>query len=127
MLLTLGQRLPEGNAEDLTASLPIEVNWYLTGTVHEHAQRFDWSEFVHRVSEIDGRASSEAASHARVGVDLVHPAIPESDFRQLRDMLPERQDDGNWHKLSELVDAGGLSDAGEAYKVDQKYFLSTTR
>ena len=26
-LMTLGQRLPEGNAEDLAASLPMEIKW----------------------------------------------------------------------------------------------------
>jgi len=25
--MTLGQRLPEGNAEDLAASLPMEIKW----------------------------------------------------------------------------------------------------
>ena len=41
-LMALGQRIPEWNAEDLAASLPIEIKWYLTEAVHEHGQRFDW-------------------------------------------------------------------------------------
>ncbi len=41
ILMTLGQCIPEGNAEDLTASLPMEIKWYLTGIVHKHGQRFD--------------------------------------------------------------------------------------
>ena len=60
-LMTLGQRIPEGNAEDLAASLPMEIKWYLTGAVHEHGQRFDWKEFVSRVSEIEGAARPEGA------------------------------------------------------------------
>ena len=104
-LMTLGQRIPEGNAEDLAASLPIEIKWYLTGAVHEHGQRFDWSEFVERVSEIEGADPADAAYHARIVIDLVHAQVPESDFQQLRDMLPESEADENWRKLFEIVDA----------------------
>ena len=109
-LLTLGQRIPEGNAEDLAASLPIEIKWYMTGAVHEHGQRFDWKEFVERVSEIEGADPAEAAYHARVIVDFVRTQVPESDFQQLRDQLPESEDDENWRKLFEVVDSGGWSE-----------------
>ncbi|HKL30105.1 MAG TPA: DUF2267 domain-containing protein [Natrialbaceae archaeon] len=109
-LSTLGQRLPAGNAEDLAASLPMEIKWYLTGAVHEHGQRFDWQEFVARVSEIEGTDPPDAAYHARVIVDLVHTVVPESDFRQLRDSLPESDGDENWGNLFEIVDAGGWSE-----------------
>ena len=113
-LMTLGQRIPEGNAEDLAGSLPLEIRWYLTGAVHEHGQRFDWQEFVTRVSEIEGPGvdKPEAAYHARVIVDLVREVVPPSDFQQLRDQLPEG--DENWRKLFELVDSGGWGDAQEA-------------
>ncbi len=79
-LVTLGQRIPDGAAEDLAASLPMEIRWYMTGAVDEHGQRFDWREFVSRVSEIEGNDPSEAAYHARVIVDLVRTQVPESDF-----------------------------------------------
>ena len=113
-LMTLGERIPEGAAEDLAASLPMEIRWYMTGAVHDHGQRFDWREFVSRVSEIERVDPPEAAYHARVIVDLVHTAVPPSDFQQLRDMLPESEDDENWRKLFEVVDAGGWGDAEEA-------------
>ena len=113
-LMTLGQRIPAGNAEDLAASLPMEVKWYLTGAVPEHGQRFDWREFLSRVSEIEGTDQAAAAYHARVVIDLVHTEVPESDFQQLRASLPESEDDENWRKLFEVVDAGGWSDAQEA-------------
>lgn len=106
-LLTMGQRLPEGQAEDLAASLPMEIKWYMTGAVHEHGQRFDWREFLSRVSEIEETDEATAAFHARVVVDLVHDLVPDSDFQELRDSLPESVDDGNWRNLFELVDAGG--------------------
>ena len=113
-LMTLGQRIPEGAAEDLAASLPMEIRWYLTGAVREHGERFDWQEFVSRVSEIENVDPPEAAYHARIIVDLVHAVVPPSDFKELRDMLPESEDDENWGKLFEVVDAGGWRDSGEA-------------
>ncbi len=112
-LMTLGERIPEGNATDLAANLPIEIKWYLTGAVSEHGQRFDWAEFVSRVSEIEKVDPAAAAYHARVIVDFVETQVPPSDFQQLRDMLPEAQDDENWGKLFEVVDAGGWGDAQE--------------
>ncbi|MFW5917182.1 MAG: DUF2267 domain-containing protein [Halorubrum sp.] len=105
-LMTLGQRIPEGNAEDLAASLPLEIKWYLTGAVHEHGQRFDWQEFVARVSDIEKADPADAAYHARVIVDVVRSQVPESDFYQLRDLLPESEDTENWGSLFELVDDG---------------------
>jgi uncharacterized protein (DUF2267 family) len=109
-LLPLGQRLSAGNAEDLAASLPIEIQWYLAGAVHEHGQHFDWAEYVERVSEIEGSDPADAAHHARVIVDLVESAVPASDFQQLRDSLPESEDDENWGNLFEIVDSGGWSE-----------------
>ncbi|WP_276256175.1 DUF2267 domain-containing protein [Halomontanus rarus] len=113
-LMTLGQRIPKEAAEDLAASLPMEIRWYMTGAVTEHGQRFDWKEFVSRASEIEGCDPSEAAYHARVVIDLVRTQVPQSDFRQLRDQLPEDRRDENWEKLFEVVDAGGWGDAEEA-------------
>jgi uncharacterized protein (DUF2267 family) len=113
-LMTVGQRIPEGNAEDLAASLPMDIKWYLTGAVHEHGQRFDWQEFVSRVSDIEGNDPPEAAYHAQVIMDLVSTLVPPSDLQQLRDQLPESEDDENWRKLFAVIDAGGWGDAQEA-------------
>ncbi|KYH24201.1 hypothetical protein HAPAU_36720 [Halalkalicoccus paucihalophilus] len=65
-LMVLGERIPEGNAEDFAANLPLEIKWYMTGAVQTHSQRFDWQEFVSRVSEIEGTGVDrvEAAFHA---------------------------------------------------------------
>lgn len=106
-LLPLGERIPEGNAEDIAANLPLEIKWYLTGAVHEHGQRFDWQEYLRRVSEIDQSDPPEAAYRARIVVDLVREEVPPSDFEQLRNLLPEHADDENWGKLFEVVDSGG--------------------
>lgn len=106
-LSTLGERIPEGNAEDLAASLPMEIDWYLTGAVADHGQRFDWPEFVRRVSERANAERTDAAYHARVIVDLVETVVPESDFQQLRGLLPEDEADGDWGELFKIVDSGG--------------------
>ena len=108
-LMTLGERLHEGNAGDLAASLPMEIRWYLTGAVREHGQHFDWHEFVTRVGQIENAKGPEAAHHARIIVDLVEEQVPESDFRQLRESLPEDPDDEDCGKLFEVVDSGGSS------------------
>ncbi len=113
-LMTLGQRIPEGNAEDLAASLPMEIKWYMTGAVHDHGQRFDWSEFVSRVAEIEGVERQEAAYRSQVVMDLVGSLVPESDLRQLRDALPESEDDENWGKLFGVIDAGGWEERSES-------------
>ena len=106
-LSTLGQRVQRGDAEDLASSLPMETGWYLTGPVAEHGEHFDWDEFVGRVSGIEDVDGSEAAYHAQTVVDLVESASNETDFQQLRDQLPEGEDEENWGTLFELVDAGG--------------------
>ncbi len=113
-LLTLGRRIPAGNAEDLAASLPMEIKWYLTGAIPEedHGERFDWAAFVDRVADIEGIDPSEAAFHARVIVDLVASCVPESDVRELRAQLLEA--DENWDQLFELVDEGGWDELHEA-------------
>ena len=113
-LSTLGQRVQEGEARQLGSNLPMEVGWYLTGPISEHGERFDWREFVARVSEIEGVDPPEAAYHAQVIVDLVATQVPESELRQIRQQLPEDADDENWGKLFAVVDAGGWGEAEEA-------------
>src|SRR6056297_2708560 len=74
-MMTLGQRIPAENAEDLAASLPIEVKWYLTDAVEEHGERFDWSTFLERVAEIEQADPADAAYHSRLIVDLVRECV----------------------------------------------------
>jgi uncharacterized protein (DUF2267 family) len=106
-LSSLGERIPAEAAEDFAASLPMEVDWYMTGAVHEHGQRFGWPEYLDRVTERSRADRPDAAYQAQVVVDLAASLVPESDLRQLRDQLPEAEDDENWRKLFEVVDAGG--------------------
>jgi uncharacterized protein (DUF2267 family) len=90
----------------------MEIDWYLTGAVDEHGQRFDWREFVARVSEIERTDPPKAAYHAQVVVDLVGSLVPPSDLQQLRDQLPESESDENWGKLFGVIDAGGWEEHG---------------
>lgn len=105
-LTTLGERIQEGEASDLAASLPMEVDYYLTGAVADHGQRFNWSEFVTRVREREGMADpddgADAAYHARVVLDVVAESVAPAELRQVRDQLPA---DEGWESLFELVDA----------------------
>jgi uncharacterized protein (DUF2267 family) len=104
-LTTLGERIQEGEADDLASSLPMEIDFYLTGAVAEHGQRFDWDEFVDRVQEREGTTDpddrGEAVYHARVIVDVLADVVPGGEMEQVRDQLPS--DDG-WDTLFELVD-----------------------
>lgn len=49
----------------------MEIKWYMTGAIMELGQRFDWQEFVERVSEIDNAEPVDAAYRAQVVIDLV--------------------------------------------------------
>lgn len=104
-LTTLGERLQAGEADDLAASLPMEIDFYLTGAVEEHGQHFDWDEFLDRVAEREGTAGpidrADAAYHARVVVALVAEVVTPSEIRQVRAQLPADED---WDQLFQLVD-----------------------
>lgn len=101
-LTTLGERVQAGEATDLAASLPMEVDYYLTGAVAEHGQRFDWSEFVERVREREGiEDGATAAYHARVVLAVAAEVVAPAELQQVRDQLPT---DEGWDGLFELVD-----------------------
>ena len=113
-LLPLGERIQAGDAKGLASALPMEIDWYLTGAPREHGERFDYREYVQRVAAIAGEEPQDAAYQAQVIVDLVHSLVPPTDFRQLREGLPEGEGDEDWGELFEIVDAGGWGDAQEA-------------
>lgn len=49
-----------------------------------------------------------------MNLDLVSTLVQPSDLQQLRDQLPESEDDENWRKLFAVIDADGWGDAQEA-------------
>ncbi|QLH77141.1 DUF2267 domain-containing protein [Halosimplex rubrum] len=107
-LTTLGERIQAGEATDLAGPLPMEVDFYLTGAVAEHGQRFDWNEFLDRVAEREGQTApddrADVAHHARTVVAVAAEAIPAGQLDQVRDQLPA---DEGWGNLFELVEADG--------------------
>ncbi|WP_415380350.1 DUF2267 domain-containing protein [Halosimplex sp. TS25] len=104
-LSTLGERIQEGEANDLAGSLPMEIDYYLTGAVAEHGQHFEWDEFLDRVAEREGQTApddrADVAYHARTIVAVVGEATPEGQIDQIRDQLPA---DEGWDELFELID-----------------------
>jgi hypothetical protein len=103
-----GERIQAGEATDLAGALPMEVDYYLTGAVAEHGQRFDWNDFLDRVAEREGQTApddrADVAHHARTVVAVVAEATPDGQVDPLRDQLPDGEGSAD---LSELVDGGG--------------------
>ncbi|GAA3509213.1 DUF2267 domain-containing protein [Actinomadura keratinilytica] len=77
-LETLGERVPEGLADNLAAQLPHEIGEHLRRTeVHGGAgtgERFDRHAFVRRVAERGGVDEQKAAFLARVVLEVVDEA-----------------------------------------------------
>lgn len=96
-LTTLGERLQAGEAKDLAAQLPMEIDQFLIAA--ESGQRFTYDEFLDRVSDCEGVERSDAAYHARLVVQLVSETVYASEIQEVLSNLPEAFLD-----LFELVD-----------------------
>ena len=79
VLTTLGERLQEGEANDLAGSLPMEIDRYLTEA--ESGQRFDFAEFVDRVAEREGIERSDAQYHASASSSSSRRPSPAANWR----------------------------------------------
>ena len=95
-LTPLGERLQAGEADDLAASLPMEIDRFLIEA--DSGQRFDYDEFVDRVAGHEGIDRADAAYHAKVVVAQVAEVTQASEVQQVRDQLPDEFED-----LFELV------------------------
>ncbi|MFB6075118.1 MAG: DUF2267 domain-containing protein [Haloarculaceae archaeon] len=91
-LTTLGERLPPDEADNLASPLPMEIDRYLREA--EGGQRFDYDEFLERVSDREGEAvdRSDANYHAQQVVGLLSEVVPGRAVAKLRGMLPEDYD-----------------------------------
>ncbi|SIR09591.1 Uncharacterized conserved protein, DUF2267 family [Haladaptatus litoreus] len=89
-LTTLGERLQEGEAKDLAGPLPMEIDWYLERA--ESGQRFHFDEFVDRVAEREGIERQDALFHAKGVLSLVAEVVPEGEYQQVRQQLPDEYD-----------------------------------
>ncbi|WP_224447179.1 DUF2267 domain-containing protein [Haloprofundus salilacus] len=100
-LTTLGERLQEGEAEDLAGPLPMEIDRYLLEA--DSGQRFGFDEFVNRVAEREGMTdpddAADAAFHAQAIVALVDEVAPAGEMEDVRAQLPEE-----YERLFELTD-----------------------
>lgn len=97
VLTTLGERLQAGEADDLAAPLPMEIDYFLESA--ESGQRFDYDEFLDRVTDRAEVERADAAYYAQVVVGLVSEVVPANEIEQVRSQLPDDYDD-----LFELID-----------------------
>lgn len=102
ILTTLGERLTEGEAHDLAATLPMEIGRFAREV--EHGQGFSFQEFLDRVAEREGTDPSRAYGHARALLVVLTDAVPEGEMEDIRRSLPK-----DFQKLFE--DAEGQTDA----------------
>lgn len=87
VLTTLGERLQPGEAADLAAPLPMEIDYYLLSA--DHGQRFDFDEFVDRVADRAVVDEGEAAFYAQAIVDLLADTVPGGEIDDLKSQLPD--------------------------------------
>lgn len=90
-LMTLGERLQPGEASDLAAVLPMEIDFYLQDA--DSGQIFDREEFVDRVAQRARADRSDAHFYARVVLDVTAEATPESELDDVTAQLPGEYDD----------------------------------
>jgi uncharacterized protein (DUF2267 family) len=87
-LRTLAERITRGEAEDLAAQLPSELQGYLTKP-QEPAERFDLEEFIRRVSERTGRDPDEVLVHMGAVFATLREAVTSGELEDIRAQLPE--------------------------------------
>jgi uncharacterized protein (DUF2267 family) len=106
-LETLGERIPEGLADNIAAQLPHEIGEHLRRTIVYGGvgtgERFDSREFVRRVSERAGTDEPQAAFLARAVFEVVDEATSGTLTRKVADSLPD--------DLRNLVTAGSTGEA----------------
>jgi uncharacterized protein (DUF2267 family) len=92
-LETLGERIPEGLADNVAAQLPQEIGEHLRRTIVYGGvgtgERFDTGEFVRRVSERSGTDEPQAAFLVRVICEVVDEATGGILTRKVAESLPD--------------------------------------
>jgi len=91
-LETLGERIPEGLADNLAAQLPREIGEHLRRTVllagAGTGERFDRDEFVARVAERAGMQPPQAAFALRGVFEVLNDATQGGLMARVCDALP---------------------------------------
>lgn len=97
VLTTLGERLHEGEATDLASPLPMEIDRFLIEA--ESGQRFDYAEFLDRVSQRGSVDRAEANHQAQQIMIVLGEVVPAGNLEKARNQLPE-----DFEKLFALLD-----------------------
>lgn len=91
-LETLGERVPEGLANNLAAQLPREIGEHLRRTIllagSGTGERFDHNEFIARVAERSSVAVPQAAFNLRVVFEVLAEATQGHVIQHIWDALP---------------------------------------
>jgi uncharacterized protein (DUF2267 family) len=85
-LQTLAERISGGEAEDLAAQLPAELEPHLTGA-DEPAQRFGADEFVQRVAERTGTDTDRARAGVRAVFTTIREAVTSGEIDDITAQL----------------------------------------
>jgi uncharacterized protein (DUF2267 family) len=89
VLFTLGERLTDGEADDLAVQLPAELQVHLIAARPE-AQRFDVPEFLRRVEERAGAVNRvDAQRGARAVMTTLRHATTAGEFEDVLAQLPD--------------------------------------
>lgn len=102
VLQTLAERLDANEADDLAAQLPEEIGLFLKND--EPGERFDFNEFVQRVSERENVDPPAAVYHIRVVFEQLREATSAGEIEDVKEQLPPE-----YHKLFEVGSTGDLS------------------
>lgn len=92
-LETLGERIPEGLAENVAAQLPREIGEHLRRTVvmggEGTGERFDQQAFITRMSVRAGEDEPRATYLSRVVLEVVDEATEGQVMDKVRDSVPD--------------------------------------
>jgi uncharacterized protein (DUF2267 family) len=87
-LRTLAERITRGEAEDLAAQLPKELQGHLLKP-QEDAEPFDLEEFIRRVAERTGMDPDEVLVHVGAVFATLREAVTSGELDDIRAQLPE--------------------------------------
>lgn len=86
-LRVLGQRLAGGEAEDVAAQLPSQLQEYLLRDGYQES--FGVQEFFRRVSALEKVDLPESVHHTRAVISVLRDAISPGEFKDMMDQLPD--------------------------------------
>ena len=86
-LEVLGQRLAGGEAEDIAAQLPSQIQEFLLKEGYQES--FGVQEFFQRVSKLEKVDLPESVHHTRAVISVLRDAISQGEFEDMMDQLPD--------------------------------------